>query len=161
MNPRSNFNHKKHIFTVFIILSTCSTILIWKYKKHFLYLITHKTHKQLSLYHFYLVYIVYSIYFTFITSFYLQSLIRNLVLDNHAMDLGTQSKTLLCRIARVREREDTSKSIPREFDINPRVILVGKNLLWLRHSALGVPTWRHPRESTTSTRIFCVIFVQL
>jgi hypothetical protein len=31
--PRSNFNHKKHIYIAFILIYICCTILIQKYKK--------------------------------------------------------------------------------------------------------------------------------
>jgi hypothetical protein len=48
------------------------------------------------------------------------------VLDNYMVELGTQGKTLLCRIAERRGRGDTSMPIHREFDINPHVTLVGK-----------------------------------
>ena len=42
---------------------------------------------------------------------------------------------------KVKEKEWRNPlSISREFDIHPRVTLVGKRSL-LQHSALGVPTW--------------------
>jgi hypothetical protein len=42
------------------------------------------------------------------------------------VELGTQGFILFYRIAKRREGEITLYSIPREFDINPRVTLVGK-----------------------------------
>jgi hypothetical protein len=42
--------------------------------------------------------------------FYL--LTRNLVLDNHTMELGIQGFSLLCKIARKREEETTLCSVP-------------------------------------------------
>jgi hypothetical protein len=58
---------------------------------------------------------------------------RNLVLDNYTMKLRIQDKTLLCKIAKIRERGDNSKSITLESPL-------WEKLLMLRHSTLGVPT---------------------
>ena len=45
--PRSNFNHKKHLSIAFILLFICSTILIRKYKNIYLsYLHTKPQNKQ-------------------------------------------------------------------------------------------------------------------
>jgi hypothetical protein len=61
-------------------------------------------------------------------------------LDNHTVELEIQGFILLYMIARRREGETTLCSVPREFDMNPRVTLVGKISSWTTHSALGVPT---------------------
>jgi hypothetical protein len=58
------------------------------------------------------------------------------------VELGTKGFILLCKIARRREGETTLCSVPREFDINPRVIFVGKIASWTTHSALGVPMFQ-------------------
>jgi hypothetical protein len=50
-----------------------------------------------------------------------------------------RAKTLLCRFLEEEKKNSPSKPIPPEFDINPRVTLVGKIRL-LQHYALGVPT---------------------
>jgi hypothetical protein len=55
---------------------------------------------------------------------------RNLVLDNHTVELETQGFILLYMIARRREGENTLCSVPRQFDINPRVTLLGKIASW-------------------------------
>ena len=81
----------------------------------------------------------------FIYCFYLSLiiLIRNLVLDNHTVELGAQDKNFVLQVARRGWRR--SALDPRVFDINPRVTLVGKTRL-LHHSALGVPTSWHSQS---------------
>jgi hypothetical protein len=99
-----------------------------------------KHSKQSTLLLFLLSYFILSSFTCFITIFYL--LTRNLVLDNHTVELGTQDFILLCRIARRREGETTICSIIREFDIHPRVTVVRKIASWTTHPALGVPTFQ-------------------
>jgi hypothetical protein len=84
------------------------------------------------------------------------------VLIKHTMELETQGKTLLCMIARRRGRGDTSKPIPREFDINPRIILVGKifsfyDTLRLESQWIDDYTFLVLHENTSKFILTCII----
>jgi hypothetical protein len=60
------------------------------------------------------------------------------VIDKYTVELGAQYKNFVLQVARRGEGEIISLPILREFDINPRVTLVGK-IHFLQHSTLGVP----------------------
>ncbi len=127
MNPGPLFI----IRNTFILLLSCflfAALFESENPKIFTFLNLHPKHQiQSTPLQFLLSYFILSSFTCFIfTCVYL--LTRNLVLDNHAVELGTQGFILFCRIARRREGEIALYSIPREFDINPQVTLVGKIL---------------------------------
>jgi hypothetical protein len=68
---------------------------------------------------------------------------RSLGFENHTVELGQTTKTLLCRL--VDEVGRSFNFVPRESDINPESSLCscGENFLLVHHYALGVPTNWH------------------
>ena len=64
--PRSNFNHKKHLSITFILLFICCTILIRKYKNIYFSYLHPKPQKQSTLLLFLLSYFILSSFTRFI-----------------------------------------------------------------------------------------------
>ena len=95
----------------------------------------------MSLCLFYLViYYLHCYLFTF--SYCVALLIRNLVLDNHLVELGAQDNLFCFSDCLTRTRRiNFQHLVPREFDINPRVTLVGKTTL-----ATALCTWSPNEE---------------
>ena len=52
--------------------------------------------------------------------------VSHLVLDNHLVRLRAQNSLLVCRILEEAWKTTAEILAPQEFDINPRVTLVGK-----------------------------------
>jgi uncharacterized membrane protein YdbT with pleckstrin-like domain len=90
--PRSKFNHKKHISNTFTRTFIFNIILFQKYKKIFTFLHTHTKPKNT----FPASYLLYCIVIYFIAlSSYLFYLHLDFVLDNHSVELGTQGKEIV------------------------------------------------------------------
>jgi hypothetical protein len=105
------------IRNTFISLLSCFFIycIIWskKYKKYWLILFASKRPNTINhFYYFYLVTLFCLVYFILLL-LVLYLLTRNLVLDNHTVELETKDFILLCRIARSRGEGQLFTHSPR------------------------------------------------
>jgi hypothetical protein len=115
--PQSNFNHNKHLSNAFSFTFIFSIILFWKYKNIFTFLHTQPKPKNniMASYLFYCIVIYFTVLHIIFNFTYIHTL-----LDNHSMELGTQDKEVLLQVA-WRRRIRAFATVPREFDIKPRV----------------------------------------
>jgi hypothetical protein len=73
------------------------------------------------------------------------------MLDNHSAELGTQDKEIVLQVA-CRRRSGAFSSVPREFDIKPRV------LSWAKYTlATTLSTWS-PNELEPLLSVIKTIF---
>jgi hypothetical protein len=124
--PRSNLYHKKHLSNAFTHSFIFSIILFRKYKNIFSFLHTQPRSKNTITASYLFYCICYDI------PFYLH---LYLVLDNHSVELGTQDKEIVLQVA-CRRMSGAFSTVPREFDIKPRVLSWGKFTL-----AITLSTW--------------------
>jgi hypothetical protein len=121
--PRSNFNHKKHLSDSFTYSFIFSTILCWKYKKH-IYFLAHTTKTQKH--HYRIIFtLLYYYLLNCICYHILFYLYLHLVLDNHSVELGTQDVEIVLQVA-WRRMSRYFSTVLQEFGIKPRVPLWGK-----------------------------------
>jgi hypothetical protein len=110
--PRSSFNHKKHLSDAFKHSFIFNIIFFRKYKNIFTFLHTQLKPKNTITASYLLYCICYHILF------YLH---LHLVLDNHSVELGTQDEEIVLQVA-WRRTIGAFLTVPWEFDIKPRVL---------------------------------------
>jgi hypothetical protein len=135
--PRSNLNHKKHLFKTSACTFSFSTKLFQKYKNIFTSLHTQPKPKNIIpvaylLYCIVIYFIVLHIIFTF-------TYIHTLFLIATPWIWGHKNEELFCRLLE-EEHKELFWLFPESSILTPS-FPHGKNLLLLQHSALGVPNW--------------------
>jgi hypothetical protein len=137
--PRSNLNHKKHLFDT----SICTLISALNYSKNiktYLLPCIHIQNPKTSLpHHIYIYFIALLFTLPYCISYFLFIYIYTLCLTTTQWSWEHKNKEFDLQIAR-RRTTRAFATVPREFDINPE-FPHGENLHLLQHSALGVPTW--------------------
>ena len=128
MNPGPLFIIRNHFYLLLLAFTFSALINFENTKIYLLLATTTKNPKRTLLYYFSLLssHSLLSCYFIYCFIYcYFILFTRNLVLDNHTVELGAQGKGVVLQVVG-RGWKEGYWTDPREFDINPRVTLVGK-----------------------------------
>jgi hypothetical protein len=137
--PRSNFNHKKHLADAFTNSFIFSIILFRKFKNIFTFLCTQPKSKN-TITASYLLYFIVIYFIAFVIIFHF-TYFYTLCLTTTRWSWGHKTRRFLCTLLE-EEQAELFGQFPESSVLNPE-FPHGENLLLLQHSALGVPTTWH------------------